>query len=430
MSSKAIIEEEIVEDEIPEEVYETYELNDSIILKEINDIYKTMVPTNFNLFNPSGIPYPNKIDTKIISSSILLPGEYATAQAAIASAAAGAEEYATAQAAIASAAAAAECAEAYAAADAAAIAAAYAQDEEFVMAGVAKFTSKQAQYDVKKQVENKIESEKVNDEKKQYYKQKAYGYIPLINSDMFNKDKLNVRQKGDFTNIGTNNIEKFVPIVPTYHYNSKNEELLVIQTPFIDVNKKNIMYNQNFGIYSSPSKKFTMRFTAKILGDSIIKSLIEYDAKVSQYIKEVYANNILCSSRIISNINPADNINLDVLDELKPIHCKINQDNNFKEYSKLISYNISKKYDRIEEFNFIKSDCSNLKRTFDRILTDKKQMRMLLTPKTYLNLTDKVFYSFVNIIMMEVKYNGAKIYSPLDKNETNIKPEMTTKITI
>ena len=74
-------------------------------------------------------------------------------------------------------------------------------------------------------------------------------------------------------------------------------------------------------------------------------------------------------------------------------------------------------------------DNANLTNILERILTDKKQMRMLLTPITYVDPTNKIYSSYVKILMMEVKYIGAKIFSPFDTNEINVRPEIT-KISI
>ena len=51
-------------------------------------------------------------------------------------------------------------------------------------------------------------------------------------------------------------------------------------------------------------------------------------------------------------------------------------------------------------------------------------MRMLIEPFAWINLSNKTYGSYLNIMIMEVKYKNAKIYSILDKNEISVKPEI------
>src|SRR3990172_12114080 len=55
-------------------------------------------------------------------------------------------------------------------------------------------------------------------------KRKFKNYISLIESDQIDCNKLNIYHYNNF-------------ITPKYHYSEKNNDLLVIQTPFIDINK-------------------------------------------------------------------------------------------------------------------------------------------------------------------------------------------------
>jgi hypothetical protein len=269
-----------------------------------------------------------------------------------------------------------------------------------------------------------LSNKQLND--KQIFKSKVFKYLPLITSDIFNNDKLIIKEKESTAN------DKLHTIVPVYTYDSKNEELMIIQTSFMNVNKKNILYFHKM-IEGKQNKKFEINFAAQFFDNEVIDMLIDYETKVTNYVKSVYGNDMKNNSRIVYNIKSKKNTSeyeiVNKLDQLGNIRCKINPDRRFKQYGKLISYNISKKYGYREEFDLNNYEYANLANNLDRILNDKKQMRLLITPITYVSLSNKRYMSYLKIMMMEVKYKDAKIFSPLDKNGVNVRPEVT-KITI
>lgn len=256
---------------------------------------------------------------------------------------------------------------------------------------------------------------------KRTFESKVFRYLPLITTDMFNHTKLVIKEKN---NKNSGNILK--TILPVYNYNSRNEEIMVLQLPFIDVDTKNILYfRKTKPEYSK--KKFEIRFIPQFFGDKFIDILIEYENKVFEYVKSVYGNDMTYKSRIVHNKNSQDLVNR--LSDLDSIKCKIFPDKKFQQYGKLINYNISKKYDAMEEFDLFNMTHTDLVTIFDRILNNKKQLRLLVTPITYVNINNRQYMSNLKIIMMEVRYKDAKISSPLEANKIDIKPEIT-KITI
>lgn len=272
-----------------------------------------------------------------------------------------------------------------------------------------------------------MEKNNVKDNRK-LFKSKVFRYMPLIMSDIFNGNKLVIKERDDKNQINPANGLK--SILPIYNYDSKNEEIMILQTPFMDVNKKNIIYfhkiNDEFG--KDRKRHFEINFASQFFDSSVIDTLVEYENKVINYVKTVYGNDMKYHSKIIYN-KKANKHNVDYeivnrLDDIGNIRCKVYPDKKFKQYGKLISYNISKKYGFKEEFDLFNIEYSEMANTLDRILNDKKQMRLLLTPVTYLSPGTKRYVSYLKILMMEVKYKDAKIFSQLDRNGIDVKPEI------
>ena len=254
------------------------------------------------------------------------------------------------------------------------------------------------------------------------FKKKFGNYIPLINSDTFNEKKLSIMlpntSKGNF----------IIPI-PVYKYNDKNLDTLLIQTSFFDVKKSKISYKKNGKFGSNNVDDLgEIRFDPTFFDNQIIDILLNFDNKLVNFVKSTYGKKYKCVSKLIYNKNVTKSTSeieiVNMISELGTIKGKLRKSKFYKQYNKIVNYNISKKYSPIEQFDLSTMKYNDLINIFDRILTDNKEIRMLFEPFAWINLTNNTYGSYLGIIMIEVKYKNAKIYSVLDKNETSMKTEV------
>lgn len=251
------------------------------------------------------------------------------------------------------------------------------------------------------------------------FKRKFKNYIPLISSDTFDEKKLTIMlpnySKGNF----------IIP-VPVYRYDEKNLDSLLIQTSFMDVNKAKISYKiKNTYKNKMTQEQNQIKFDPSFFDNKIIDILLNFDNKMVQFVKNTFTNKFKCSSKMIYNKNsvrltPAFEM-VNMIGDLGMIKGKLCKKKFYDQYNKLLNYNISKKYDAVEQYELSSMKNNELVNIFDRILTNNKEIRMLLEPFMWINLSDNTYGSYLNIIMIEVKYKHAKIYSILDKNETSMK---------
>jgi hypothetical protein len=243
-------------------------------------------------------------------------------------------------------------------------------------------------------------------EKKEIVKKKIFkNYISAIESNELDKNKINLNEsKYQFSSF----------ITPHYQYSDKNNDLFIIQTPFINVIKNKINYYR---------KSNNIYLSHELFDSNIIKLLIEYDSMVHKYIKEKH-NYVPCLNQLIYNKAMPNyeegykDVNL--LNELGSIRAKLQPLHKY--YGKIINYNVSIKYPKVEEFDLKQMKPENLFSTLDRILTNNKQMRLLMSPTTW--IMNGQYGSYLNIFMIEVKYKNAKIQSVLDKKEVNMRKEI------
>ena len=266
------------------------------------------------------------------------------------------------------------------------------------------------------------------------FKRNFKHYISLINSDTFNEEKLSIMQS---ENVKGN----YVIPLPIYKYSEKILDPLLIQTSFFDVKKNKLSYKNN-KIYQKKNidsknidpknnddlKHFEIKFDPTFIDSQIINILLNFDNKLVKFIKNTFGDQFKCLSKMIYNksakkLTPDFEI-VNMADDLGEIKAKILKSKCNKQYNKIINYNISKKYAPVEYFDLANIKNSDLSNIFDRILADNKEMRMLIEPFAWINLSNKTYGSYLNIMMIEVKYKNAKIYSMLDKNEISMKPEI------
>jgi hypothetical protein len=240
-------------------------------------------------------------------------------------------------------------------------------------------------------------------------------YIPLISTHSFNKEKCN------FVTSQTK-YKGFEYINMMYKYDETNTNNLLIQTDFMDIKKGSITYKNGkividkslfsdqfldiIKFFDSTGKSYFEKIKNKKISNPIIKTIINDKQHVygtSGIKKPLY------KSMKAHTINPQ-------IIKLKP--TKLSK---YSNYNKIINYNISSKYPKIEYFNVTEMDEMNVKRLFNRIFNEKKELRMLIKPCLWSNMSTMCFGISLELICMEVKFKNSKINnSVLENNETSI----------
>lgn len=235
--------------------------------------------------------------------------------------------------------------------------------------------------------------------------------LAMINSHNFQKDKLS---------LSSSQFQTMTILNPFYQYSLKTQEPLHIQTKFLDLGKNSIMYKE-FQKYHDDNRGFVMKISPELFDSTTINLLLDYDRQVKTFINNP---NIKCTDKLIYNKDikkyqpEYQNDPVPQLD-YGHIKCKLS-----KKLSKVTNYNISKKYPKVEEFNGTKNKLSDFFGIFDRILSDKKQVRFVFSPMTWIK--DNKYGSYIIIQNMEIKFKDAKISSPLDTESKTMHDEITS----
>ena len=217
-----------------------------------------------------------------------------------------------------------------------------------------------------------------------------------------------------------------------YNYSDKNKSRLVIQTDFMDnvfhnpiKNKNETVINYN-GLNSFPDKKqFNIKLNHKMFSESLIDFMKFYDNLIKKELDGLvysYTN----AKNLLNNVGANFSDEFNQLCDVQPIKAKISKDYEFKNFNKIINYNISKKYPKKEEFHLSNLTVKETEDLLHRVLTSSKQVRFLLTPVTWLNTGTHGYGSYLKIISMEIKFKNAKIFSQLDQNENNVANDIGT----
>lgn len=235
--------------------------------------------------------------------------------------------------------------------------------------------------------------------------------IPIIELDQFSMDKL------IFDYYKTTNPCYMINTI--YQYTPQLKDILIMKTPFMDITPEFIKANRKLWNRNFPDKKLLL--DPAQFSSNMIDLFMAYDAKVKAFVQNEFGNNIKCISKLIGNNNKQRLTNeyheVNLLDGLHIIPGKIRPSKKLAEYSKLINYNISKKYPKHEEFDFSAMSTSMLEATFQRIMSQKKQIRLLFSPTAWVDDKGFKYGSYLRIIMIEVKYENATIRSMLDMRE-------------
>lgn len=86
-------------------------------------------------------------------------------------------------------------------------------------------------------------------------------------------------------------------------------------------------------------------------------------------------------------------------------------------FTKIIKYNVNKKYDRVEIHN------NPTKTIISKILSDKMDYRMVLQPRIFFIDKNNIFLQW-QIYIMEISYPGAIFESVIDKNSQELPEEI------
>lgn len=220
--------------------------------------------------------------------------------------------------------------------------------------------------------------------------QNGKGFYSLIQSESYDPKK---------TDLKIIKKESFISIIPHYEYIDEIYSPLIIQTPFLDVN--NYIKYKNI---NSKSKSFSINFDQQFFDSNLQQIFASYDNYVSLRLEDTYKRQLKCVKKLENQISG-----------------KIVNNKFLGDYSKLINYNISKKYEPKEEFDFAIVKKNEYEKIFDRILNNKKQIRLILAPMSWVNEKEMIYGSYLNIFTIEVKYKFWKVNSVLDQNETSVK---------
>jgi len=214
--------------------------------------------------------------------------------------------------------------------------------------------------------------------------------------------------------------DSIIIIFPEYKYADYNQNQLILLTDFLNVDN----YIKFTSRIDKDKNSISLKFDPCMFSSQLINFMIQYDKQVKEYVKKKFIQ-LVHHSKLVGNFSNGDE-DVNLMLPLKYITGKVINDNNFKSYNKIINYNISRKYPKKEEME-INDD--NIDQFLKRVLNNKKQVRLLMTPATWLNFESESYGSYLKIIMMEVKYKGATITSEFDNDTVNI-TNMINKITI
>jgi len=254
-------------------------------------------------------------------------------------------------------------------------------------------------------------TEKKPEQKPQYHKK----YISLIKSETFASEKLSLEFKKG---------EPFTSFKNVYKYDEKNKDKLMIKTPFFTI-KKNSLSNKSI----AKNNKLQIDISPLIMDEATINFCIQYDNKIKACI-QIFSDgdgvNYACKGRLIQNTNYGVNLPADTNLPMNNIKGIIKQEK-YKtgQYSqKWINYNISKKYQRVEQLEMSPLQMDKFNEMYTRAVKEHKQVRFVLSPYTWINHTTKVYESYLIIHTIETKYEYDNIISIMDKSEISIENQV------
>lgn len=220
---------------------------------------------------------------------------------------------------------------------------------------------------------------------------KFSNYLSFIEYNLFDSNKLNIH-----SNKASD--DNFISLTGKYEYDCKNKDTLMIKTSFNKLIKHKFMYNIN------KNNSLQFRIHTALLEKETLDMLTDFDFKLESFMKENYPD-YTCKGKIVySNI----------------INMKVNKHKIYELYNKIINYNKYKsKYPNAKEIEVEEFDFSDnfILQVLNRIITDQKEFRLLISPLGWININTKTYGSYLGLVTLELKYKNSQISSSLDKKE-------------
>ena len=198
-----------------------------------------------------------------------------------------------------------------------------------------------------------------------------------------------------------NKKKKFYFMNPYYKYNDKISKSFTVKTPFIKLTE-------------NPFPSYTFYETGKyILIDPNNDDVHNFINIFEKY--DILTKNILENTEYKEQ-NPL----IRKYNAVKYKHLKLF----LTADTKIINYNVSKDYPR----NEIITDLS--KSTLSRPLKKDKEIRIIASPYTWIDISNKTYGSKLVVHLMEIKYSGSNNYSLVDTHEKIEQEEPPTIVQI
>lgn len=203
-----------------------------------------------------------------------------------------------------------------------------------------------------------------------------------------------------------------------YSYTDKLKAPLLFKTDFIDLT------GDPFKFMSPDTKKFVSVDPNSPSVMDLHRPLRELAKFTSDHVSKVSGGKLVMESGpILSNYHdPQVQNKTDALDtsaKMKNIKLFFNERNDLIT-STIYNYNISKRYQPVEEYTYCKlADLA-------RFVTKNKQVRFVLEPRIWWNPSNRSYGTKLFIKYMEVKYKDQSIKSKFDEKQTTISEKITS----
>jgi len=236
----------------------------------------------------------------------------------------------------------------------------------------------------------------------------------FIDYDSFNSSK--VHRVNEYSPPNGDKITFFTPI---YSYTNKSKYPLTFRTKFIDLNMDPFKY------IKEDSKKFISIDTNDQSVNHLYKPLYNIAQFTSTYVSGKSVNSKELGP-ILANYDSHDQpdkkydktLTLNLQLPMKPIKFYFWEKGN-KITSTIYNYNISKKYDPVEEYH----SCEL--KDIARFITKGKQARFILEPRFWL-LENGSYGTKLYIKYMEIKYKDQIINSKLEQDKEELYEKITS----
>ncbi|ARF09547.1 hypothetical protein Indivirus_1_170 [Indivirus ILV1] len=208
-------------------------------------------------------------------------------------------------------------------------------------------------------------------------------FVSMLTIDLLKKNRMELTEKIDKNNV--------ILIFPSYRYTENTFDLLILKTSFTDINTIPFVSGYIFNSCFSSNELDFFKY---------------YNDKFEAYVKN---NDEFKNYKFVSH-------------RPNMIPVKFQKDYFLGNISKkLYNYNISKKYKLFDEIDLH----FNIQQEFKKIFYCKKQIRLLVTPVSWIDNVGKIYGTELYIYIIEVKYPNATIKSILDTNEREMELEIT-----